>query len=180
MRGGMMFGGLYIGGGSILGASLVTWTTRSIWEIPAWEKGWFVPLWTFSLWTIPSFWRGFLHFSPHTRGDCAKSECCKCPLCMRPIKHCEEEDDLFRSSPLLCLFYIYVAPFACWWLPCASSFYSNYRVPRGHFTCYYFEVVWMNPIHRGRMRGLLMGQWQQPWGRMHVSHLHFHVEFHHP
>ena len=40
--------------------------TRSFWDIPAWEKGWFYHYEYSHFGTIPSFWRGFLHFS-HTQ-----------------------------------------------------------------------------------------------------------------
>ena len=46
--------------------------TRSIWMV--------FPLWTFSPWINSLLWKGILTFFPHTRGDCAKRECCKCPL----------------------------------------------------------------------------------------------------
>ena len=54
--------------------------TRSIWKIPAWEKGWFFHYEHSHFGSIPSFGRGFLHFS-HTqegivpRGNVVNAPC---------------------------------------------------------------------------------------------------------
>ena len=69
----MMYGGW-------LRTSSKAWSTRSIWKIPAWEKGWFFHSGHSHFGTIPSFWRGFLHFS-HTqegivpRGNVVNAPC---------------------------------------------------------------------------------------------------------
>ena len=43
-------------------------------------KGMVFPLWTFPLWHKSLLLKGILTFFPHTRGNCAKRECCKSPL----------------------------------------------------------------------------------------------------
>ena len=59
--------------------------TRSIWEIPAWEKGWFPHYEHSHFDMIPSFWREFLRFS-HTqegivpRGNVVNPPCDICDI----------------------------------------------------------------------------------------------------
>lgn len=53
--------------------------TRSIWE---WEKEWFSHYELAHFGTIPSAWKQIFMLSSHTRGNCAKRECCTSPLCI--------------------------------------------------------------------------------------------------